>query len=466
MSASENQACAASNDEMPQHQVTSMIGSASPRAAEGSPSSPLKDDSAACGAVAVPASPTTFTENGIETTTSIGSMKANASSNGTAPGLSPVKEHDCESTNPESEPTEMVASVVSFHVDSDIVVHVSTPLGTVLFKVSSGNLVCASSVWATQLYRTNLRRASTDDWMVEIHGDVDALTIIFSIVHFKFNEVPVCINLDGLYEIALVFSEYDCAHLAYPWASKWIESLSYLVTSADLHRVCHKALFVAWVFGDVKLFRDMADALVISSELVDGELANVEGKLLKDMVLPLDLFDFISKTRRAAIAIILRAIEKPFKHEITDSNAHKQPLCKASKPAAECEAMMLGSVIPRLMAAGLFPAPDATTFPRSIYDLKQELASVKPILYKASDAKPHQYGDHYSCNLGYDSAVRECLKGLPMPLQERHMEKLAIQATKTGVKTGKEMHVHLKQCVIPSRKGYAPGATIDYTLKS
>ncbi|KAI1408647.1 hypothetical protein F5Y13DRAFT_204627 [Hypoxylon sp. FL1857] len=379
--------------------------------------------------------------------------------------LSPIKESGSESIGTDSEPSEGIASIVTFHVDSDIVVHVDTPDGKVMFKVSSGSMVCASSVWATQLYRTNAGRCDTDDWMVEINGDVDALTTVFNIVHFKFSKVPVSVTLDELYEISLVFSQYDCAHLAYPWANKWVGGLSELTTDPQLHHVCHKALLVAWVFGAVQLFRDMTDALIMSSELVDGQLANVDGMLLKEMVLPPAVFDIIADTRSKTIATILSAIEKPFK-QITDPDAPKIPLCSASVPAVECDAMMIGSAMPQLMMAGFFPIPNASMFPHSIHAMRNELASINIISYKACDARPHMYGAHAKCNLGYEGAVARCLQSLPMPLRESHMVWLAEQAKKTGVSNGKMTEAYPHQRSTPPRPLHSPGATIDFTPRS
>ncbi|KAI0097057.1 hypothetical protein F4776DRAFT_651292 [Hypoxylon sp. NC0597] len=316
MSPSENQACAAPGDEKPQHREAMGVKGTSPsatkertdvknacpcsKAVASSSGDTTKETAPGAVTSASPPSPTS-TKNDLESTTPTGTEKTGiekidtekvATSTDATPTpaltqqLSPIKERSSEPTSPNSNPSEKILSIISFHVDSDIVVPVKTSKGKVMFKVSSGNMVSASAIWAEHLYRNNVGRSDTDEWMVEIDGNVDALTTIFNIVHFKFSDVPETLTLDELYEISLVLSQYECVHLTYPWASKWIESLTSLVEDASLHHVCHKALLVAWVFGHVQLFRDMTDALVISSRLINGELANVDGKLLKEMVLP------------------------------------------------------------------------------------------------------------------------------------------------------------------------------------
>ncbi|OTA96208.1 hypothetical protein M434DRAFT_28069 [Hypoxylon sp. CO27-5] len=479
MSPSKNQVCAASGDEKPH--VAGASPSTTKETADVKNASPCAKVlvSASASAVASPASPTSTISN-VEPTTPTGAEKTGAEKVGaekvaTSPAgtptaapaqqLSPIKERSSEPTSPNSSPSEKIFSIISFHVDSDIVVPVKTSKGKVMFKVSSGNMVSASAIWAEHLYRNNAGRSDTDEWMVEIDGNVDALTTIFNIVHFKFSDIPETLTLDELYEISLVLSQYECVHLIYPWASKWVESLTSLVADASLHHVCHKALLVAWVFGHVQLFRDMTHALVISSRLINGELANVDGTLLKEMVLPPGIFDLIFDARSKAMAIIVSAIEKPFKQHLTNSGIPKKPLCSLSEPAPECDAMMLGSVIPQLIAAGLFPVLNASTFPRSIYAIKNKLASFKLLTYKVPDAKPHMYGAHAQCNLGYENAVMQCLKGLLLPLQDHHMEQLAKQAKKTGIKNGKEIDQHFHRSTPPRRRHYSPGATIDFTQR-
>jgi hypothetical protein len=47
------------------------------------------------------------------------------------------------------------------------------------------------------------------------------LDIVFSIIHYKFHEIPDRPDIDQLHSIAKVTEKYDCAHLLIPYMEKW-----------------------------------------------------------------------------------------------------------------------------------------------------------------------------------------------------------------------------------------------------
>lgn len=76
--------------------------------------------------------------------------------------------------------------------------------------------------------------------------------------------------------------------------------------------------------------------------------------------------------------------------------------------------MMLGSIIPALAKAGLFPVPEPEKFTGSIVTLKNELDNVKTIPYVGKEWMPHT--SHENCNLGFRESVIACLKEMIVPL--------------------------------------------------
>lgn len=155
-------------------------------------------------------------------------------------------------------------------------------------KVLSANLASASPVRRVMVYGSVCTQdhGGVREGMMYVDGDYAALNTLFSIVHYQFNRIPDTLSLDELYEIALVVSQYKCTHLIYPWADKWMKGLSeYRITAP--YNLCHKALFVAWTLGDSELFCNMADALIVSTEVNElGELVDVDGMELRSMALP------------------------------------------------------------------------------------------------------------------------------------------------------------------------------------
>ncbi|KAI1373126.1 hypothetical protein F4677DRAFT_462490 [Hypoxylon crocopeplum] len=360
--------------------------------------------------------------------------------------LAPIKEVDSSDNDPDSPKSaasETINSVVSFHIDTDLAIPVKTDSGRVMFKVASANIASASPVWRTMLYGDGGKgRSNMDDWVVHIDGDHDALSVIFQIVHYNFSKVPTSVTLGELYDISCVLSQYRCIHLVHPWAAKWLKNISAHAGDADAYSICHKGIFIAWTLGDVKLFRDMSDALIISCKLnARGQLVNVDGKSLNQMVLPHGLANAIASTRTVTLSKILEALDVPFKQLASNNEEPRVTFCKLSSQQKECESMMLGSIVATMMAAGLFPAPEAAKFLDSIRDLKAKVDNIKPIEYVGRDWKPHL--SHKGCSFKFSEAVVKCLKEMPVPLGDKHLQHLSAQAKIAGIDNSPQLGEYL-----------------------
>ena len=75
---------------------------------------------------------------------------------------------------------------------------------------------------------------------------------------------------------------------------------------------------------------------------------------------------------------------------------------------------MLGSIIPALTRARLFPIPEPGTFSGSISQLKEKLDGIKTIPYVGKEWAPHM--SHEGCNLGFRESVTTCLRAMAVPL--------------------------------------------------
>jgi hypothetical protein len=175
---------------------------------------------------------------------------------------------------------------ISFHVDAKTIFKVGERMR---FKVSSLNVASASSVWSRMLFGPSCDNSSSkpEPVVIEVDDDGPALRTLMNIIHYKFNEVPAQPNLDELWNITQLTSKYKCTHLIYPWASKWISAFSNFVTDDECPSNNHKAAWVAWELGDVKLLKDMSDSMIAHAKVdCDGDLINNVGVKLKDLVLP------------------------------------------------------------------------------------------------------------------------------------------------------------------------------------
>ncbi|RYP62614.1 hypothetical protein DL771_009657 [Monosporascus sp. 5C6A] len=323
--------------------------------------------------------------------------------------------------------------VVNFHTDSDMMVRV-THEGTVTqFMVASSSVATASPVWRSMLYGNNARaRSGKGLWIMNIDAEPKALSTLFNIIHYQFDKLPAELPLDDLFELTLLTNRYECTHLVYPWSHKWTVKFATYVGEEGHFENCHKAIWIAWELGDTKLFRDMIDAMIISSKVdSSGNLVNTSGKPLKDMVLPDGIFDLISATRTSTIDKILAAIETSMEALTTGNKKPGAKYCKLGKNERECEAMLLGSAIPALISHGLYPVPAASTFPESIAQLQDRIYSVKYIAFHGPEWMPHMTHEH--CSLGLRESVQKCLEEMPVPLEDHHVSHLEKQAVVSGI---------------------------------
>ncbi|TRX90819.1 hypothetical protein FHL15_008223 [Xylaria flabelliformis] len=350
--------------------------------------------------------------------------------------LTPIPETDTLSESP----------ATSFHPDADLEVVITKANGEhTTYIVCASALACASPIWRTMLYQkaacdrganngTKQDRSET----MKLTGDPEAIGVLFRIIHYDFKHVPKEPTLDKMFELAKSVCQYRCAHVLYPWAGQWVASLTNFVAEVDCYSECHKALHVAWTFGELKLYRETVDALIVSAKIDgNGKIVNISGQPLEDMIMPHELLEVITETRASTVAKILDAVKAPI--EVLSSGEQNQPsmYCKVGKDSQACEIMMLGSVIPALTKAGIFPVPKPKNFTGSIEALKNSLDKVKTIPYVGKEWMPHM--SHEGCNLGFRESVMTCLKEMMVPLGAGIMSWMSDQANICGIKATREL---------------------------
>ncbi|TGJ82756.1 hypothetical protein E0Z10_g6009 [Xylaria hypoxylon] len=335
---------------------------------------------------------------------------------------------------------------VDFHRDADLRVVIERPYGDpTIYMVCGSAIACASLVWRSMLYHVAAYSHDAGDEMkgeqiqtIKLEGNPEAIGLLFRIIHYDFKHVPKAPTLNQLFELSKIACQYRCTHILYPWADQWTSRLSNLVAEDNCYSECHKALYVAWTFGELKLYRDMVDALIVSTKIDDnGKIVNVSGQPLGDMLMPRDLLDIIIETRASTIAKILDAVKAPIHVLSYGEHAQRSGYCKISKDSQACEIMMLGSIIPALTKAGLFPIPEPEKFTGSIEHLKNKLDKIKTVPYVGKEWMPHM--SHENCNLGIRESIMTCLKGMTVPLSTSIMSWMSGQAKTCGIEPTTEM---------------------------
>ncbi|KAI0469161.1 hypothetical protein F4859DRAFT_516512 [Xylaria cf. heliscus] len=350
--------------------------------------------------------------------------------------LTPIPESDTASDS----------LTVIFHPDADLEVIVPVPDDhPTIYMVCASALTCASPIWRTMLYYdAACARDAGDDTKqarsqtMRLTGDSEAIGLLFRIIHYDFRHVPKDPTLNQLFELGKSACQYKCTHILYPWAGQWSASLTNFVDEVDCYSECHKALHIAWTFGDLKLYRDMVDALIVSAKVdPNGKIVNISGQPLEDMLMPHDLLKVIIEARASTVAKILCDIKEPIEVLSSGLQNQRNRYCKIGKDTQACEIMMLGSIISALTKAGLFPIPAPEKFTDSIETLKNKLDTIKTIPYVGKEWMPHM--SHENCNLGFRESVMVCLKEMTVPLSAGIMSWMSDQADTCGIKATREL---------------------------
>ena len=175
----------------------------------------------------------------------------------------------------------MAFPVTSYHIDADLAVKVQGISGPQIFRVCSALIAAASPVWRQQIYSGEYARPTVGDWALDMRGTNDSaagLDIVFSIVHYKFHEIPAQPSIDVLHSVAQVVSKYACAHLLIPYIGKWIDNLNWHITTNEDRKDDDKVLCLSWVFGEARWFARVISGAAsratvdsVSAELIDGD---------------------------------------------------------------------------------------------------------------------------------------------------------------------------------------------------
>ncbi|KAK7750172.1 hypothetical protein SLS62_007923 [Diatrype stigma] len=137
------------------------------------------------------------------------------------------------------------------------------------YRVDSRALSRTSPVFMKMLYGpfSESNKSSEDEkWRVALPDDnVKAMGTLLDIMHCRFVKLPAitnAINLEHIYEIAVLTDKYDCTSLVRPWSSSWLGAASALVPKANISDL-EMISWVAWEYGDQKLFEKVTKHMII-----------------------------------------------------------------------------------------------------------------------------------------------------------------------------------------------------------
>lgn len=152
-------------------------------------------------------------------------------------------------------------------------------------KASSHALVLASPVWTRFLFPPwasppTANPTTMEPKKIDCCGDDSAaLLILLNIIHLKFSRVPKSINTATLLQVAILCDQYACVSIVQPWLVGWTHD----EISRSRQQGEERWLFIAWVFGRVRVFEELSDRMVLEVKMNGkGEYTDREGKVLSE----------------------------------------------------------------------------------------------------------------------------------------------------------------------------------------
>ncbi|TGJ81653.1 hypothetical protein E0Z10_g7115 [Xylaria hypoxylon] len=146
----------------------------------------------------------------------------------------------------------------------------------VIYIVCSKTLSRASPVWKALLYggfaeSKPLYASSASDWVVELPDDnPKAMATILNIIHSRFESTPRAtepIDLEDLYQLAVLTDKYDLTATLRPWVSAWMEyareEYEQLKRQEADFLVSHleRLSWISWEMGDAYLYEKVSQDL-------------------------------------------------------------------------------------------------------------------------------------------------------------------------------------------------------------
>lgn len=115
--------------------------------------------------------------------------------------------------------------------------------------------------------------------------DAESILLLLRIAHLQFHKIPRKLSFCSLVEVAILCDYYDCINLVRPWYEPWLEN-----TAVESQKPGQEMwLLIAHVFGEWKVFRELATKLVQEVTTNDKlECLTASGKVLT-VPLPLDI---------------------------------------------------------------------------------------------------------------------------------------------------------------------------------
>ncbi|OJD38598.1 nuclear pore protein [Diplodia corticola] len=211
--------------------------------------------------------------------------------------------------------------------------------------------------------------------------DAAPLTTLLHIAHLNFDKVPQNMTFRSLLSLAVLTDKYGATRLVRPWIKSWITDVSHLLLDPGYE----EWLWIAWEFGQIASFQQLARKLVSDVRMTSGgrfalRMGRILDPLADDSYLPPDIIESILNVRQ-------QVIEDLFEIYRGHIQRFKAPVCgntfEILSARKKCDLWTFGSLTLPLHQAGLsLETPWTADTNWSIAELSQKLLSIKVVPFK------------------------------------------------------------------------------------
>ncbi|KAK8223667.1 hypothetical protein HDK90DRAFT_98885 [Phyllosticta capitalensis] len=367
-----------------------------------------------------------------------------------------------------SEPMEPSITHLDDKGDIRLIVSNQATSETKVFIVSSKAMSMACDAWNAMLngHFKESQPSGTGQREIELlDDDPEALGILLSIVHLRFNSVPRSLEISLFQKITILTDKYDATHLLGPWCPDWLKSVpkfekSEVPKKPNEFEKVYRAweipkqpdveakpkfedwLWIMWELGQEERFESLALGLVKTIRLgPDGECLTASGKTLDSSSdfqhIPPGILESIMEVRKKTVTAMLEytdAILDRFFNAYASGKSVCSPDMHSQKDTFECDSMVLGSLTLLLRRAGLTGnlQKDSSAITKSINELYLKLDADMLKIKSLHDFESYEFQicENRLLSRQMRSRLLEMVRSIPSPLQEVHRRHLQHQAKK------------------------------------
>ncbi|KAF5721157.1 hypothetical protein FGLOB1_365 [Fusarium globosum] len=239
------------------------------------------------------------------------------------------------------------------------------------FLCSQKHLTLASRR-ASKLFSSGFKEASKHDdglyhWNFGDVFDVQAFAVVLKIIHGKTRGVPQTAELDLLSEIASIVDDLECydalSFCTESWLRPYISPFYPLPEKMD--KSLAQLILVSFVFANKSIFRNCTQR---------AARYTCEGMPTFDLPIRADIPRRIEESRTEVLQYLVDGLYK----------VHDDLLQRKLGCSEGCRALLLGSLLQVMTAAGLYPQPESPFYSLRLDSIISSLRDMQPSIYYSS----------------------------------------------------------------------------------